>query len=232
MAILTPTKDKGAATKPLPAVYVEPDLQTTDDMLHALLPDAGVNMAFVADTLSGMLTHERCGRHLYRSVEGRTMNPVLKAKYKEFGEETERHVEILERLITETGGNPNYVSPTARAIEGTDSKILESTFMLEGSVDMMTAELAMLDGVFLAESADHANWKTLGAMVALLPEGPLRDSFRNAVEEVEEEEDEHLSWASDTKQKLVLLQTKSSAMTKAGAKAEELLARVTSWLAD
>jgi rubrerythrin len=232
MAILTPTKDKGATTKPLLMVYSEPDRQTTDETLEALIPDAGVNIAFIADTLSGMLTHERCGRHLYRSVEGRTLNPVLKAKYKEFGQETERHVEILENLITEMGGNPNYVSPTARAIEGMDSKLLETTFMLDGSLDVMTAELAMLDAVFLAESADHANWKTLDAIVELLPDSPFRASLRTAVDEVEDQEDEHLSWATHTKQKLVTLQAKSTATAKAGAKAEELLARIKNWLAD
>lgn len=230
MAILTPTKDKGATTKPLPPVYVEPKQKTTDEQLRELLPDLGINTPFFADLLSGMITHERCGRHLYRSVEGRTNNPVLKAKYKEFGEETERHVEILENLITEMGGNPNYVSPAARAIEATDSKLLESTFMLDGSLDIMTAEMAMLDAVFLAESADHANWKTLGALVALLPEGSLRASFRGAVEEVEAQEDDHLGWAQDTKQKLVLLEAKSTALAKAGAKAEEVVARVKSWL--
>ena len=70
-----------------------------------------------------MLAHERCGTHLYRSVAGRTNNPVLQAQYEEFGDETERHVEILEELVTAAGGNPNYVSPAARATEGTDAKL-------------------------------------------------------------------------------------------------------------
>src|SRR4051812_30533526 len=162
MTILFPTKDKGATTKPATMVYAEPTQLVTDDMLRDQLPDLGMNTAFVADILSAMLTHERCGRHLYRSVEGRTNNPVLQAKYREFGQETERHAEILEQLIAQMGGNPSYVSPAARAVEGMDSKLVESTFMLSGSVDLMTAEMAMLDAVFLAESADHANWKALG----------------------------------------------------------------------
>jgi hypothetical protein len=134
MPTLTPTKDKGAASKAIGALYVEPEQVITDDMLASLFADTGLNGAFVADMLSAMLTHERCGRHLYRSVEGRTNNPVLRAKYKEFGEETERHVAILEDLITQIGGNPNYVSPTARAVEGADARILESTFALAGSI--------------------------------------------------------------------------------------------------
>src|SRR5437868_5692978 len=99
MATLTPTKEKGATTKPLQMVYVEEPQQTTDEELDALFAGTGLNGAFIADVLSSMLTHERCGRHLYRAVEGRTNNPVLRAKYREFGRETERHVEILEQLI-------------------------------------------------------------------------------------------------------------------------------------
>jgi len=230
MTILFPTKDKGATTKPATMVYAEPTQLVTDDMLRDQLPDLGMNTAFVADILSAMLTHERCGRHLYRSVEGRTNNPVLQAKYREFGQETERHAEILEQLIAQMGGNPSYVSPAARAVEGMDSKLVESTFMLSGSVDLMTAEMAMLDAVFLAESADHANWKALGAIAEQLPTGTMRDSVQAAVGEVEQQEDRHLEWASDTKLKLVKLQAGSKTMTEVGAKMEQIVAGIKEWL--
>jgi rubrerythrin len=232
MAVLTPTKDKGATTKPMPSVYAEAAQQTTDDMLATMVPEAGLNGPFIADLLSAMLTHERCGRHLYRSVEARSLNPVLKGKYREFGAETERHVEILEQLITQLGGNPNYVSPMARAVEGTDSNLLESTFMLAGSLDPMTAEMAMLDAVFLAESADHANWKTLSELVSSFPVGDVQDAFRAAVDVVEEQEDEHLEWASATKLRMVKLQATSARMAKIGAVGEEFVARIKEWFAD
>jgi len=230
MTILFPTKDKGATTKPQTMVYAEPTQLVTDDMLREQLPDLGLNTAFVADILSAMLTHERCGRHLYRSVEGRTNNPVLQAKYREFGQETERHAEILEQLIAQMGANPNYVSPAARAVEGMDSKLVESTFMLSGSVYLMTAEMAMLDAVFLAESADHANWKALGAIAEQLPAGAMRDSVQAAVGEVEQQEDRHLEWASETKLKLVKLQAGSKTMTQMGAKMEQIVAGIKEWL--
>lgn len=227
---LNPTKATGATAKASDIVYVEPPLQVTDDWLEKTLPDLGMNTPFLADFLSAMLTHERCGRHLYRSVAGRTNNPMLKAKYEEFGGETERHVEVLEQLISAMGGNPNYVSPAARAVEGMDTKMVESTFLLAGSLDVMTAELAMLDAVFLAEAADHANWKSLGALCEQLPDGDLKSMMRSAVDEVEQDEDEHFGWAQSTRERLVLLQAESSAMAAVGAKAEELVAKVRSWL--
>src|SRR5690606_10190958 len=172
----------------------------------------------------------RCGTHLYRSVAGRTNNPVLKRQYEHFGEETYHHVEVLEELITSMGGNPMYVSPMARAVEATDSNLLESTFLLTGSLDVTTAELAMLDAVFLAECADHANWSLLSELVDMLPDGPMRDAVRRAVDEVEEQEDEHLEWARDTKEKLVKLQASNKVLPKVGATAEEMIAQVRSWL--
>ena len=62
----------------------------------------------------------------------------------------------------------------------------------------------MLDAVFLAETIDHANWTTFGALTELLPDGALRSAFEAAVGEVEAQEDEHLGWAKETRQRLVL----------------------------
>jgi hypothetical protein len=232
MPILTPTKDTGGVTKALPGIYAEPSRLITDEALGALLADTALNGAFIADLLSAMLTHERCGRHLYRSCEGRTINPVLQTKYREFGSETEHHVEVLEGLVVASGGNPAYASPMARAVEGTDSAILQSSFMLRGSVDLMTAEMVMLDAVLLAESMDHANWHLFSKLAPELPPGDLRDRFEAAAEEVEPEEDEHLSWAKDTKERLTLMQVSETAASSLAEKAEELSARVKNWFAD
>jgi rubrerythrin len=204
MTTLTPTKDLGATTKPVGVLYVEPAQAITDEVLAEQLGDIGVDAAVLADVLSAVLTHERCGRHLYRSCAQRTAHAELRARFEEFGEQTERHVEILEQLIRSSGGNPNYVSPNARAVEGTDSNLLESTFLLDGSIDPVTAELALVDAVFIAESVDHANWKLMAKLTEQLPEGAIRDSFQAAVDEVEQQEDEHLAWAMNAKERLIL----------------------------
>ena len=229
MTTLTPTYDTGATTKASDVVYVTPARQVTDETLRQQQQDLGLNTAFVADILSAALTHERCGRHLYRSVEGRTNNPMLQRKYREFGQETERHAQILEQLITTMGGDPMYVSPAARAVEGTDTKLLESTFLLSGSLDVMTQEMVMLDAVLIAESVDHANWTALTELATTLPDGPVREAFIEAVTQVGTEENEHLTWARQTKTRMIQLQASSSVMAAAGAKVEELTETVRGW---
>jgi rubrerythrin len=230
MPTLTPTAPFGARSAPQEMTYVDPARQMPEAERQQFLDGTGLNGAFVADLLSDMLCHERCGAHLYRSVAARTNNPVLKRQYEHFGEETVEHVDILETLISQLGGDPMYVSPAARATEKADSSLVESTFMLAGSVDVMTQELVMLDAVMLAEAKDHANWSGLSQLVDTFPEGELRDHVRRAVEQVEPQEDDHLGWAQETRAKLIALQVKSSAMATVGAKAEEAVARVKDWL--
>ena len=96
----------------------------------------------------------------------------------------------------------------------------------------MTAEMTMLDAVFLAETIDHANWTSFRDLTMTMDEGDLRDAFLAAVDEVEDEEDEHVGWAQETCAMLTLLQAHSSMLTAVGAKAEELVARVRNWFAD
>jgi rubrerythrin len=232
MITLTPTKDLGATAKVHPVVYSEPEQTVTDELLAGMVAIDGMNPAFIADLLSAYLTHERCGTHLYRSVAGRTNNPVLKTKYEEFGEETMRHVDILEQLIASTGGNPTYVSPLARAVEAADSHALMSTYLGSGGLDPMAAEMAMLDVVFMAESVDHANWEALGQLAAAMPDGPAKEAMQAAVAEVEPDEDEHLEWARTTRASMTMLQASGSTMAKAGAKMEELVAHVKGWFGE
>ena len=226
MPILTPTAAVGARSMPQAMTYVDPSRSMLPEESESFLAGTDLNGSFVADLLSDMLSHERCGAMLYRSVAERTHNPVLQRQYRTFGEETETHVEILEGLIDGLGGDPLYVSPAARATEKSGMGLLESTFLMTGSVDLVTQELVMLDAVLLAEAKDHANWSCLSALVDELPAGDVRAAFEGAVGQVEPQEDEHLAWAQDMRCRMVSLQAKSSAAQTLGARAEELMARI------
>jgi rubrerythrin len=229
MPTLTPTAASGARTSPAEMTYVNPDHLMPPEEQKAFLAD-DLNGPFVADLLSDMCAHERCGAQLYRSLAGRTNNPMLKKKYEHFGEETTTHVGILETLIERLGGDPMYVSPAARATTKAGTALLESTFLLTGSIDLMTQELVMLDAVLLAEAKDHANWGCLAALVEHLPDGEIRDAFTEAVETVQPQEDEHFGWASDTRCKMISAQATSRATQVVGEAAETVISRVRNWL--
>jgi rubrerythrin len=226
MPILTPTAATGARSVPQPMTYVDPARTLPAAEHESFLEGTGMNGPFVADLLSNMAAHERAGVMLYRSVAERTHNPVLQQRYRHFGNETVEHVDILQALVTQLGGDPNYVSPAARATEKSGLGLLESTFLLTGSVDLMTQELVMLDAVLLAEAKDHANWSCLSALVADMPDGEVRTAFEDAVDQVGPQEDEHHMWAQEMRCKMISAQARSSSMQAVGEKAEELVARI------
>src|SRR3546814_20016620 len=84
----------------------------------------------------------------------------------------------------------------------------------------------MLDSFFKAGTIDHANWQTLGQLADALPKGAARKALERAVSMVEPDEDDHLTWAQDTRARLTMLPASSSVMAKAGATAEQPLAEI------
>jgi len=174
------------------------------------------------DKLSEFLMVEQGGLQLYTVAAARAMDPMLKQRYEEFGRETMRHREVLVRLITRIGGDPNYVSPTARLAQWKASKLIESSLAV-GGLSPEEIELNDLENVLLAETKDHADWSLLQQMAQQAGEGGgvsqivvkvvdavtgdgseqtdpkmLQQALQEAVNEVEQEEDEHLRWARET----------------------------------
>lgn len=216
----------GGTAKPAPMVAIDPERLMLDEDLAAMADGTGLNGPFVADVLSDMLMHERCGFHLYRSVAGRSNNPMLKRKYEEFGAQTEMHIEVLEELITTLGGDPGYTSPISRATEKLNFGALEGSFMLSGSVDLMDQEMVMLNAVVLAETIDSANWETLAALGESLADGAMKDAVTAAVERVLPQEQEHIDWPRQMRQQMILLQARSKAMQTVGLGATALMDRI------
>jgi rubrerythrin len=153
-----------------------------------------VNNQVLLDKLSEFLMVEQCGWQLYRVVGERATDPELQARYQEFGRETDRHRTILTGLIRDLGGDPDYVSPTARLAQAKSEALLGSA-LVSGPLGEAEREANDLENVLLAETKDHADWELLGKLADQLPNGKTKTAIEAAVAEVEPQEDEHLGWA-------------------------------------
>jgi rubrerythrin len=153
-----------------------------------------MNNEVLLDKLSEFLMVEQCGWQLYRVMADRTGDPELKNRYEEFGRETDRHRTILTGLIRDLGGDPDYVSPTARLAQAKSEALLASA-LVSGPLSEAEREANDLENVLLAETKDHADWELLGQLAEQLPSGKARTAIEAAVAEVEPQEDEHLGWA-------------------------------------
>jgi hypothetical protein len=197
------TKETGATAKPVGLLYIEPDLQVPDAGADTLLAETGLDATVVADLLSAAAAHLRCGVHLYRSCAARTTMGGLRTRYEAFARETLDGVGQLEELVQAAGGDPSYTSPGARAAEKAASAGLEATFMVEGSVDVETAELGLLDAVVAAETKARAQAALIAALGTQMPDGAVRTQFDRVGATAMAQADEHAGWASWERMRLL-----------------------------
>ena len=146
------------------------------------------------DKLSEFLMVEQGGLQLYRVAAGRALDPELRARYEEFGRQTEQHRAVLLRLIMRLGGDPNYVSPTARLAQVKADSLLESALKVDG---LSAEEIAVndIENVLLAETKDNSDWKLMRLLAEQCDDAAMREAMMEAVGQVEAEEDTHYTWA-------------------------------------
>ena len=175
------------------------------DVAHTVLGGGtdGMEHQVMLDKLSEFLMVEQGGLQLYRVAAARATDVALTEQYEEFGRQTDHHRQVLIRLIERLGGDPSYVSPTARLAQFKAAKLLESSLAVAG---LSAQEIAVndLENVLLAETKEHTGWSLLAKLAEQMPDGEMKQALTEAVAEVEPQEDDHLAWARDTLSQLCL----------------------------
>jgi len=184
----------GGKAIPIGMTVVPPERRMGLSDLEGFGVDEELEGIFLANFMSAFAAHKRCVVHLYRMAAGLTQIPEWREKYMEFEDHTADHLRILERLIERLGGDPMYASPQARMTEFVATKLVEP-ILLEGSVDPLTLELTLLEAVTLAERKRRLNWKLISELADQMRETISKQAMREAVEQVESDQDEHVRWA-------------------------------------
>jgi rubrerythrin len=157
----------------------------------------------VMDKLSECVMVEQGGLQLYRVAASRSRQPKLRAKYEEFERQTAHHREVLVQLIQRLGGEPSYVSPTARLAQVKAMSLLEAALVVDG-LSQQEIEANDLENLLLAETKDHADWHLLTILADQVDDQETKQALQEVVETVEAQEDQHLGWARDTLAQLAL----------------------------
>jgi rubrerythrin len=155
------------------------------------------------DKLSEFLMVEQGGLELYHVALSRATNAETQQRYQEFAEETNRHRAVLIRLIEKLGGDPSYISPTARLAQVKACSLLETAVRADG-LSQEEVEVNDLENVLLAETKDHADWHLLEQLSQQVDDQQVKKAIEEAVQEVGPEEDAHLEWARTTSSEMAL----------------------------
>jgi rubrerythrin len=154
----------------------------------------------LTELLYQALETEKGGIQVYKTAIRCAQNSDLKEEWTEYLEQTENHERILTDVCTAFGLDPEKETPGRQVVRHIGQSLVKAMEMALKSGPPEAAELVAAECVVLAESKDHMNWELIGQSVEKLS-GAQKKALKDAHEEVEEQEDEHLyhtqGWARE-----------------------------------
>ncbi len=137
------------------------------------------------------LEHERGGIEIYILAVECAQDDALKEEFGKYLEETRNHESALLNVCEELGIDPELETPARPIVRETGKALVSSIEKARETGNTDVAELVACEAVVLAETKDHANWELLSKIASAL-KGNERRALQTAVDEVEDQEDEHL----------------------------------------
>ena len=159
-----------------------------------------VNNEQLTNLLYECLETELGGVEVYKTALLCAVNEDLKEEWEKYLEQTRNHVEVVRRVFDELAIDPESQTPGRKIVRLIGQSLVRAmeTALSEGDPD--AAQRVAAECVVEAETKDHLNWELLG-QAAKKMHGEEARILKDAVSEVEEEEDEHLyhstGWARE-----------------------------------
>jgi ferritin-like metal-binding protein YciE len=154
----------------------------------------------VRELLYQALETELGGVEVYTTALRCVENEELKEEWEEYLEQTENHVKIMEEVLTNLELDPDEETPGRKVVRHIGESLVESMELALAEGEPGAAQLVAAEAVVLAETKDHQNWHLIGE-VAKKAKGDVAKILKEAYEQVEHEEDEHLyhtkGWARE-----------------------------------
>ena len=151
----------------------------------------GINDPQVTELIIQALETERGGVKIYETAIRCAVNDDLKEEWEEYHEQTTRHVELVEGLCETLGLDTELETPGRGIVRHLGESLVTAMEMALETGNRQAAQLVACECVVLAETKDHANWELIGELAKSV-DGDVKDALKEAHEEAEEQEDEHL----------------------------------------
>ncbi len=150
-----------------------------------------MNKAQLKELLIQALEHEVGGVEVYTHAVECAVNDDLKEEWQKYLGETRHHVAVLTGVFEAMGLDPEEETPGRAIIRDLGRSLVAAMQAALKAGKPEAAELVACECVVLAETKDHLNWELLGRCADKL-KGPEAKILKAAVEEIEDQEDEHL----------------------------------------
>jgi len=138
-----------------------------------------------------MLETERAGMRVYETALECAIHPDLKKEWTKYLEQTTTHEQLVLELMEKLELDPAAETPGRQVVRHIGESLVAAMKMAKSAAPPQAAQLVACECVVEAETKDHLNWELLHQASAHGP-ADRKKAMREAYEQVEEQEDEHL----------------------------------------
>jgi hypothetical protein len=146
----------------------------------------------VDELLLQAMETELGGIQVYETALRCVQDEELEEEWTKYLEQTRNHERILTDVFQERGLDIMQESPGRQVVRHLGESLVKAMEMALQNGTPQAAELVAAECVVLAETKDHANWELIGEVAKAMRGDDFAQVLKEAHDEVEEEEDEHL----------------------------------------
>ncbi|MEX2372471.1 MAG: hypothetical protein WD800_01585, partial [Dehalococcoidia bacterium] len=140
------------------------------------------------------------GQAVYETAIECADNAEVKEEWQKYLDETRNHEKVLRELFEKISLDPEADSPGRQVVRAKAEALVGSMKMALQARGKPMAQLVAAESIVEAETKDHQNWELIG-LLSEKADKKLAEALKEAYDQVEEEEDEHLyhtmGWARE-----------------------------------
>lgn len=145
----------------------------------------------LSELIYQMLETERGGIQVYQTALECVLNDDLKEEWEKYLEQTQNHEQVVLQVIEELGLDPEQKTAGRAVVHHIGESLVKAMQMARTDGTPEGAQVVACECVVQAETKDHLNWELLQE-VASKSMGEQKRILKKAIDEVEDQEDEHL----------------------------------------
>lgn len=145
----------------------------------------------ITELIYQALETEKGGVQIYTTALRCAVNEELREEWQKYLDETKNHVQVVSEILQSLGLNPETETPGRKVVRHIGTSLVKAMEMALRAGDPKSAQIVAAECVTLAETKDHLNWSLIGEL-AKKSEGEAGEVLKEAYDQVEPEEDEHL----------------------------------------
>src|SRR5688500_3607360 len=149
-----------------------------------------LSTSHLTELLYQALETEKGGVQIYSTALRCALNEDLREEWNKYLDQTREHVQVVSEILKAMNLDTEIETPGRKIVRHIGDSLVQAMEMALRGPDLAAAQIVAAECVTLAETKDHLNWELIGQITK--SDSDESGVLKQAYDQVETEEDEHL----------------------------------------